>query len=179
MDSGVEVSIYNGFLCPIRCWCNILESLSDGVLVHNSPGQAALRYLCSASYALSDVGPFNVRVQSEAEEGESEEEAVARKKLKSDQAAALAAKKRGNDLYSAKVTPRSKSLSLAVNRCPVPKARRTSRATCSGNRGHNAKIVLQHLNRFNTVYIYTRVTIWTRRRDTLSPLFAFKHIYIP
>eukprot|EP00904_Undaria_pinnatifida_P000933 jgi/Undpi1/10840/HiC_scaffold_3.g01367.m2 len=40
--------------------------------------------------------------ESEPEEGESEEAAVARKKLKSDQAAALAAKKRGNDLYSAK-----------------------------------------------------------------------------
>lgn len=85
-------------------------------------------YLYSANYALSDIGPFNVRVQSEPEEGESEEAAVARKKLKSDQAAALAAKKRGNDLYSAKVTTRSESLSLAVNRCVVPKACGTSRA---------------------------------------------------
>lgn len=34
---------------------------------------------------------------------ETEEEAVARKKRKADQAAALAAKKRGNELYSAKV----------------------------------------------------------------------------
>lgn len=47
----------------------------------------------------------NVRVhkQSDADPEETEEETVARNKLKVDQAAALDAKKKGNDLYSKKV----------------------------------------------------------------------------
>lgn len=49
---------------------------------------------------------FNARVQSDADPEETEEEAAARKNLKADKAAALVAKKRGNELYSAKVRRR-------------------------------------------------------------------------
>lgn len=42
-------------------------------------------------------------MQSEGDPDETEEEAAARKKLKADKAAALVAKKRGNEHYSAKV----------------------------------------------------------------------------
>lgn len=41
--------------------------------------------------------------QSEGDEDETEEEATARKKLKADKAAALAAKKKGNEMYAGKV----------------------------------------------------------------------------
>lgn len=47
--------------------------------------------------------PFCGPVQSESDPEETEEEATARKKLKADKAAALSAKKKGNELYSAKV----------------------------------------------------------------------------
>lgn len=42
-------------------------------------------------------------MQSEVDPDESEEEAIAKKKLKADKAASLTAKKKGNEHYSAKV----------------------------------------------------------------------------